>query len=432
MKDVLLINPPVYDFAAYDFWMKPYGLLRIGRFLSGRFRVHLFDFMDRGHPSVEGLTKSTPYGTGKYASQIVEKPRALKPIKRRYKRYGIPRDVFLREAGKLKPEFVFISSGMTYWYPGIREVLDSARKLFPRAKVVIGGVYASLMPDDVYQRFDPDLVIVSDRIELLRELMEIPEPPAFSPPLWEAYRKLRYGVIKLQDGCPFRCPYCASWVLSPRLKMRNLKEILDEIDYLCELGVRDIAFYDDALLLTAKKFFPPIMEHIKRKGYRIRFHTPNALHARFLDRETAELMKAMGFKTVYLGLETVNQERQLRTGGKVTNEELESAVENLLEAGFSRCDITVYLMMGLPGQEPDEVEEGIRYVHSLGVKVMLSEYSPIPRTPCFEEASRIHPLEDPLLHNPSVFPVLYYGEEKVNRLKDLKNRLNRKLKAAFS
>ncbi|MEO0235942.1 MAG: hypothetical protein ABIM02_04375 [candidate division WOR-3 bacterium] len=26
---VLLVNPPVYDFALHDFWLKPYGLLRI-------------------------------------------------------------------------------------------------------------------------------------------------------------------------------------------------------------------------------------------------------------------------------------------------------------------------------------------------------------------------------------------------------------------
>jgi hypothetical protein len=24
---ILFVNPPVYDFAAYDFWLKPYGML---------------------------------------------------------------------------------------------------------------------------------------------------------------------------------------------------------------------------------------------------------------------------------------------------------------------------------------------------------------------------------------------------------------------
>jgi len=31
-KNILLINPWIYDFAAYDFWMKPLGLLTLAPF----------------------------------------------------------------------------------------------------------------------------------------------------------------------------------------------------------------------------------------------------------------------------------------------------------------------------------------------------------------------------------------------------------------
>ena len=33
MKKTLLINPWIYDFSAYDFGIRPVGLLRIGEFL---------------------------------------------------------------------------------------------------------------------------------------------------------------------------------------------------------------------------------------------------------------------------------------------------------------------------------------------------------------------------------------------------------------
>jgi hypothetical protein len=32
---VLLVNPPIYDFTVYDFWLKPYGLLRVFGQLRG-------------------------------------------------------------------------------------------------------------------------------------------------------------------------------------------------------------------------------------------------------------------------------------------------------------------------------------------------------------------------------------------------------------
>ncbi|MHC4639700.1 MAG: hypothetical protein ACYTBV_19715 [Planctomycetota bacterium] len=29
---ILLVNPPIYDFAAFDFWSRPYGLLSVAGF----------------------------------------------------------------------------------------------------------------------------------------------------------------------------------------------------------------------------------------------------------------------------------------------------------------------------------------------------------------------------------------------------------------
>ena len=38
-RRILLVNPPIYDFAAYDFWLKPYGLLRVaGLLIAHRLR----------------------------------------------------------------------------------------------------------------------------------------------------------------------------------------------------------------------------------------------------------------------------------------------------------------------------------------------------------------------------------------------------------
>ena len=51
---ILLVNPPIYDFAAYDFWLKPYGLLSVAGYLRGKADFKLFDYLDRLHPFVAG------------------------------------------------------------------------------------------------------------------------------------------------------------------------------------------------------------------------------------------------------------------------------------------------------------------------------------------------------------------------------------------
>lgn len=54
---ILLVNPPIYDFAAYDFWLKPYGLLRIAGHLRMGNNLYLFDFLDRLHPAFDPQRK---------------------------------------------------------------------------------------------------------------------------------------------------------------------------------------------------------------------------------------------------------------------------------------------------------------------------------------------------------------------------------------
>jgi radical SAM superfamily enzyme YgiQ (UPF0313 family) len=80
----------------------------------------------------------------------------------------------------------------------------------------------------------------------------------------------------------------------------------------------------------------------------------------------------------------------------------------------------------LPGQPPEEVEENIKIISEFGIRVSLSEFSPIPGTPLGNKVIEQYKLYDPLLTNNSVFPVIYYGFETVNRLKNLKNELQKK------
>ncbi len=418
--NVLLINPPIYDFAAHDFWLKPYGLLHIAGILNkaGVKNLYFFDFMDR-NLCTNG--KGDRFGRGKFCSTIVKKPAPLRNIPRNFKRYGAPPELFFDFLKNIPhPDFVLVSTGMTYWYPGVLEVVRKIRSIYPDTKIVLGGIYSSILKNHAERIIKPDHIF--EDTKTLFEFMGIKSSPLDAMPLWDLYEKLPYGVVKLTDGCPFRCTYCAVWILSPVYKIRGPEEVFNEIIYFKNRGVGNIAFYDDALLVNPKKGIFPLLDMLKGLG--LKFHTPNALHARFITLEVAKAMRQAGFETIYLGYETADPLRQKLTGGKVTSDQFYRAVENLLSAGFKRDQITVYLLMGLPGQPPEEVEQGMYEIAELGLKIMLSEYSPIPGTPDGEKAREILDIDEPLLQNNIVFPIVYYGQETVNRLKALKNRLN--------
>ncbi len=42
---VFLVNPPIYDFTAYDFWPKPYGMLKVAGLIKAE--KYLFDFIEQ-------------------------------------------------------------------------------------------------------------------------------------------------------------------------------------------------------------------------------------------------------------------------------------------------------------------------------------------------------------------------------------------------
>ena len=96
---LILINPWIYDFAAYDLWSKPLGLLYLASFLrNSGFDVKLIDCLDVHHPKMnDDPATNQPvrraYGTGKFWRKKVSTPAKLKHIDRAYSRYGIKKQI---------------------------------------------------------------------------------------------------------------------------------------------------------------------------------------------------------------------------------------------------------------------------------------------------------------------------------------------------
>jgi len=421
---ILLVNPPIYDFSAYDFWLKPYGMLRVAGFLRGQAEFHLFDYLDRFHPGVPiGRYRTDLWGRGEFYSEPIEKPASCGGIRRHFKRFGLPRGQFTNWLSDEEPfDYAFVQTGMTYWYPGVREVIDDLRKIRPRTKIILGGVYATLCASHA-RALGADAIVEGTDLNRLWRALAI-RPHSDQPPLWELYPILKTGVLKLAEGCPFRCTYCSVPQVLPKFHPHSLAAALADFDFLTRRGVVQIAFYDDALLFQPEQTLTPFLKQVVKRNLDVNFHTPNALNARLMTRELARLMIAAGFKTIYLGFESSAYAWQKATGGKVYAEELARAVEYLIQAGAKPQQLHAYIIIGHPSGDEQQVEASMHYAHSLGIRVMLSEFSPIPGTPDGESCRRWIDLDEPMNHNKTSFTLSLLGETEVNRLKNLASRLN--------
>jgi radical SAM superfamily enzyme YgiQ (UPF0313 family) len=284
--------------------------------------------------------------------------------------------------------------------------------------VLLGGIYARLCTEHALRVSGADEVVTatgsqgfSALLRILRKFGVEATPPNAAPhpyPSFDLLHGIDYVCLQTSCGCPFRCRYCASPFLNPHLSRKDPLQVLEEILYWqAHWGVKDFAFYDDALLMAFESHLKVLLEGILRKKRALRFHTPNALHVREVTPPVAKLLYASGFQTIRLGLETSDMGLHHELDGKVSAGEFEKAVRSLRAAGFSRKQIGVYILAGLPNQPVTSVEESVRCVDRAGATPYIAEYSPIPHTPLWDKAlscSEYDLAAEPLLHNNTLLP----------------------------
>jgi radical SAM superfamily enzyme YgiQ (UPF0313 family) len=425
-KKILLINPWIYDFAAYDFWNKPLGLLYLASLLRmNNQSVYFINCLDPYHPELPNeplirLPRRKSRGDGTYPLETILKPPPLKTIPRNFHRYGITPRIFQKSLESMpQMDLIMITSMMTYWYPGVWDVIGIIRRHYPGVPVVLGGNYVTLCPNHAsgsgadyclsgsVEKFFSGLL----KNFLNTEEIFIPDHSSLDSypyPAFDLIRNLDQIPIMTSRGCPYRCIYCASHLLAPRFQRRDPILVADEIEYWRKnYGVKHFSFYDDALLVESSEMAIPLLKEIIRRNLHVEFHCPNGLHLREITAELGFLLFKAGFRTIRFGFETDDLTKQKSTGGKVYNDDFSAAVHHLKSSGYREEDIGVYILCGLPHQSADEVRRSIRFVQSYGARPYLAEYSPIPGTALWEDAIATSPYpiaEEPLFQNNSILP----------------------------
>lgn len=133
-----------------------------------------------------------------------------------------------------KPNEIKITSLFTYWAPYVKDSVAYYRKMFPKAKITVGGIYASLMPDHClsYTKCDEIHVGVHKEAEKYH--------PAYDLITNHNPHPIDYQIIHSSRGCPRKCEFCGTWKIEHRFKSK--KSIKDEIKK------KNIVFYDNNLL----------------------------------------------------------------------------------------------------------------------------------------------------------------------------------------
>ena len=439
--NLLFVNPWIHDFAAYDLFYRPLGLLNLAESIAeGPAEITVADLLDRFNPRWTQTfphDKDTDAGTGHFFREKIHKPDVLGHIPRYFSRYGVPFDIakeFFRNLSPF-PDAIFLTSHMTYWYTGVKETADLLKEIFPHTPLIFGGIYATLMPEHAQKTIQPDLLIrrqnFAPLIDWFNEKFRYHYKPKFPYRLrkvWDHYAALKHYPLITSIGCPYNCEFCAGHLLNPEFQQLEWTSTLEDIQWArTERDIDHFVFYDDALFVNPDNHIKPLLKAILKSWDGLTFHSPNGLFARFIDRELAELMAHTRFHKPRLSLESVTSKHSNLISNKVNRETYLNTIKYLHEAGYKAGDIITYIIMGLPGQAPEDVKETADVAFDAGSHVSLSAFSPVPGTPLYYK-SGLTKEDDPLLQNNSVYCYTSSNREKWEEIRLHVKAMNEQIK----
>lgn len=291
-KLAILINPPIYDTQYWARWSMPHGLLKIATWLKNEgYDLKLYDCLNpysQDSGIAERVAEFESYDAVRKQKKSVvvlasteERQESLsyklKPNEKWKFIFGLPPDQledklmnFKNSISRKKYRSVefWITSIMTYWWESTRDVIQIALKVFPDAKIRLGGIYPTLAPKHAATRLGIDpLLMKGDQLDLNNEnqmeqhliiFNEVPEASDLdlATDLYEDSERPPYTIMTTSRGCPHICSYCASNVLNDgtKVRTRTFEDVIAEIKDKFRKNTRVFCFYEDNLLMKMQEF----------------------------------------------------------------------------------------------------------------------------------------------------------------------------------
>ncbi|MFH1582991.1 MAG: radical SAM protein [Candidatus Falkowbacteria bacterium] len=189
----------------------------------------------------------------------------------------------------------------------------------------------------------------------------LPTPEEYSKDSVIALSKIE-TVIMASRGCPFRCAFCDKSVFGRTLRVRNAKNVVDEIELLVkQYNVKSLRFFDD-LLTAIPERVKEICHELKKRNLKIKWICEARVNT--VNPEMLAIMKDAGCVEIHYGIESGNQAVLKLQQKDVTLEEIRKAVKWTNEAGIESRG---YFIIGLPGDTKDTIKETIKFGRSLNL-----------------------------------------------------------------
>jgi radical SAM superfamily enzyme YgiQ (UPF0313 family) len=321
--------------------------------------------------------------------------------------------------------------GITATTPLINTALKLSsiiKKHYPHSKIIIGGVHASALPDEVLASKHVDIVVRGEGeytfrdlaagvklgeikgisykdkkgkiihnpdTALIEKLDDLPLPAYHLMPMEKyypspgSYKRLPAMSLVVTRGCYGKCTFCNP-ITRGKVRSRSARKIVDEIKYLQKkYGIKEIGFFDD-LFTGDRDNVEEMCNLILQEKVDVTWSC--FTRANFVEENLFAKMKKAGCHTVLFGVESGSQEILDRMKKGQTLLQIKKSVALCKKLGF---EIRASYIFGAIGETEDTLKKTMDLALNLDTDhAIFTIMTPYPGTEVWKEA-RIHnwPLE---------------------------------------
>ena len=283
-----------------------------------------------------------------------------------------------------KPQYVGCGT-MTYEVEENYQLLNKIRESMPEVLIILGGPHAIAAQINIFQECSAiDIVIQGEGEKAIVELLHgtpyhtIPGvlaralPAEAMPhdllnidhiafPTYHKFDLSQYGDIMniaSSRGCVYKCSFCgAPKFLGKKWRAFPLERMIGEFEYWYSKGYRRF-YFSDSLFALNKPRIMGFCTYIAKSGYTDVEFTADGVRADHLTFEILKQMKSAHFKSLTLGVESVNDETLDFFNKGESFSQIDNTISMADSLGF---DITIYLIIGAPQETYNQAMKSIEY-----------------------------------------------------------------------
>jgi hypothetical protein len=251
------------------------------------------------------------------------------------------------------PEKILVTSLFTYWANYVKETVMFYKSRYPDAEIIVGGIYATLMPEDCKEVTGCDNVFIgqhqeADRMKPAYDLVDVD-----------------YQILHGMRGCTRKCPFCGIWKLE-KLSFKDQNQLQEEI------FLNKLVFYDNNFLVNPHiENILTMLSDLRINKKVVHCECQSGFDGREIEKRPylAKMLKNARFKNVRLAWDFSYEQY----------EQVAKWIEILENAGYRRCNIFIFMIFNW-SFDFKELEQKRNKCFEWGVQISDCRYRPLNQT----------------------------------------------------